>query len=1086
MLAAVAVVLAAAPGLAPAPAGAEATWTPPVAERFIAGPARAAVAPWGLAHNPVNGELVVGDYLANRLRRYSTDGVHLGDFADPGGNAGGVASGVAVDPRDGAVYVAVTGDGGPSDDVRKYRADGTFLFDFDVPAGATWLAVRPDGVLVVPEAFGGTIRLVTVDDAAGTATVGPVFGPRSGRLTGVDVAADGTMYVAHPTSGVVRVFASSGQQLRTIGSRDVFPGDIRGVLLDEAAGRLYVADAQTGEIDVFGLDGAHVGQIGGLGTGAGQFPDGARQLERLPDGTLLAADYGGRRVQRFAPDGRLLGAFPHPGQDAAPDGVVEPRGVAVDPATGDVIVADPWAQRVQRFAPDGRLLDVHGIRGSFTPDGMNYPRSVAVDPATGDLWVPNYEGDPDLVVYDRDFGVRRQIDTPRFVNDVEIVGGLAYLLVRRPGEVRVHDVASGALVRSFPVTGLVRGLGVDPATGDLWITSDTTRDLYVYGATGTLRRTLQVDNRGWGVAVAGDVVYVADAAASRIIAYDRVAGSRLGVVGAPGNALGQVNGPSGLTTGPGGRLVVVEQRNSRVQVFGPGPVPAADGAGPAVTWTGPAHGATSAAWPVTVGGRATDPAGVAQVQVAVRDVASGLLWDGINSRWGPWVWNQAVTAGPVEDGSWSYTHVPAVAGRAYQFTVRAIDRRGAISASFTRTFTFADVAPPAVAVATASLPRGVSAVTGTVADDIGPATVAVAVEDPSSAALVGPGRGRVGRRPGVHAGGGAGDAGRPGSRPGGSVAVAGRHDVVGRAVGRPPRPGDGRRGPLGRGGLGHGRGRHGRRHGPGHGRDQPGHLDQPGGRPAGGHRRRQPGGGGGRRGDPEPRHGAVVGRGHRHLGRDPALEPGDGGVPRRPGHVVDVPAGAPGGPLAHPGPRHRHGRPPRPRRGPLLLPRRLTASPTRPDHLPALWRSNVSQTGTNERRTSGEVGGDRAGGGRGRRRVPGRRRRRRLRVARRGRGRAPALGRGGRRRGGGGRRVGGRCRVGAARRDLTGARRLLLGRGRGALAPHPRVVGRVEHPRAHPERDRQPEGGDVHERDPHDGTVGGPVERTVSAGRPPG
>ncbi len=72
MAAAVAFVVAAA--VLPAPAGAQVAWSAPVAERFIGGPSRAAVAPWGLARNPVTGELVVGDYLANRLRRYSVDG----------------------------------------------------------------------------------------------------------------------------------------------------------------------------------------------------------------------------------------------------------------------------------------------------------------------------------------------------------------------------------------------------------------------------------------------------------------------------------------------------------------------------------------------------------------------------------------------------------------------------------------------------------------------------------------------------------------------------------------------------------------------------------------------------------------------------------------------------------------------------------------------------------------------------------------------------------------------------------------------------------------------------------------------------
>src|SRR5262245_61461379 len=145
--AAAALVVAAA--VLPAPATAQAGWQAPVAERFISGPSHAAVAPWGLAYNPANGQLVVGDYLANRLRRYSVDGTFLGDFVDPSGTAGGVASGVAVDPRDGSVYVAMTSDAlTATKDIRKYSADGTFLYDFDVPLGVTWLAVRSDGVLV--------------------------------------------------------------------------------------------------------------------------------------------------------------------------------------------------------------------------------------------------------------------------------------------------------------------------------------------------------------------------------------------------------------------------------------------------------------------------------------------------------------------------------------------------------------------------------------------------------------------------------------------------------------------------------------------------------------------------------------------------------------------------------------------------------------------------------------------------------------------------------------------------------------------------------------------------------------------------
>ena len=46
----------------------------------------------------------------------------IGDFINPNVSIAGVVSAIAVDPRDGSTYVAVTGDGRNSKDVRKYDA----------------------------------------------------------------------------------------------------------------------------------------------------------------------------------------------------------------------------------------------------------------------------------------------------------------------------------------------------------------------------------------------------------------------------------------------------------------------------------------------------------------------------------------------------------------------------------------------------------------------------------------------------------------------------------------------------------------------------------------------------------------------------------------------------------------------------------------------------------------------------------------------------------------------------------------------------------------------------------------------------
>jgi len=152
----------------PAPAGAAAAG--PVAsyvpERIIAAPSFPGVAAWGLAYNPVSDELIVGDYVSRQVRRYTRGGVYLGDLRNAGKTIGGVASALGVDPRDGAIYVAVTGEGRTSLDVRKYDKDGNFLFDLDMPGAATWLTVDHDGNLWVPEGFSGSVvRKFTVDDA---------------------------------------------------------------------------------------------------------------------------------------------------------------------------------------------------------------------------------------------------------------------------------------------------------------------------------------------------------------------------------------------------------------------------------------------------------------------------------------------------------------------------------------------------------------------------------------------------------------------------------------------------------------------------------------------------------------------------------------------------------------------------------------------------------------------------------------------------------------------------------------------------------------------------------------------------------
>ena len=171
-------------------------------------------------------------------------------------------SAIAVDPRDGSTYVAVIGEASDSKDVRKYDADGRFLYEVDLIGNVTWLAVDDQGDVWAPGAFVGPgIHEYRFDDATQTATelrsVGTAgTGPgQLSRLTGIDVDADGNVYVCDVGNGTVHVFGPTGKWRFDIGSKALFPGDMRGVVVDDAARRLYVANSQVGTIEVFDLVG---------------------------------------------------------------------------------------------------------------------------------------------------------------------------------------------------------------------------------------------------------------------------------------------------------------------------------------------------------------------------------------------------------------------------------------------------------------------------------------------------------------------------------------------------------------------------------------------------------------------------------------------------------------------------------------------------------------------------------------------------------------------------------------------------------------------------------------------------------------
>lgn len=218
------------------------------------------------------GALFVGDGASGTVRRYGADGTLLDELQPdvPFGRPGELA----WDPDAELLYVV---DGG-HDTVGAFAPDGLWLFDLAAPAddGGVW--TFPTGLAVAP----GGERVYAVD---------------------------------HDRASV-RVYDADGVWQASFGGYGADPGELtraQGVAVDPS-GRVYVADAFQGRLQVFSPTGAHLGY-------AGDFGDAPEQLWLPSDATfdpyhrLLVTSYRTAAVVIYDVDGQSVTP---PGAEASP------------------------------------------------------------------------------------------------------------------------------------------------------------------------------------------------------------------------------------------------------------------------------------------------------------------------------------------------------------------------------------------------------------------------------------------------------------------------------------------------------------------------------------------------------------------------------------------------------------------------------------------------------------------------------------------------------------------------------------------------------------------------------------------------
>ncbi|MBI2431576.1 MAG: SMP-30/gluconolactonase/LRE family protein, partial [Candidatus Hydrogenedentes bacterium] len=358
--------------------------------------------PFGLAVD-AESNLYVCDVFNDRIQKFNRIGQFVLAWGAEGLEPGhfGSPTAVSVDGV-GNVYVVETN----TDRVQKFTTDGVFQAEIGSSSGRRGafnnpldVATGPDGSVYVADTLNNRIQKFSAEGqfVRQWGTVGRVLPGRFVGPEGLTVDSAGNVYVADTYSmdsgGApprIQIFDADGEFLvervlpNVSGTPDVrdefvFPRDIA----VDSVGNVYVSqdsydreDASSfpptrHRIQKFAPDGRLLRAWGGFGDGPGEF-NSPTSLAFDADDNLYVADTSNYRIQKFDSQGAFLGAWgefgAHPGQ------FDEPRGVAVAP-DGTIVVSDFRNNRLQRFTNQGALIEVLGSPGD-SPGQLLLPAGI--------------------------------------------------------------------------------------------------------------------------------------------------------------------------------------------------------------------------------------------------------------------------------------------------------------------------------------------------------------------------------------------------------------------------------------------------------------------------------------------------------------------------------------------------------------------------------------------------------------------------------------------------------------------------------------------------------------------------------------
>lgn len=273
----------------------------------------------------------------------------------------------------------------------------------DARSAASGLAVANDGTLYVVVPRHDHIQVFDRDGDPLTTWGEHGSGPGQFSFRGMGflygdlaIGPDGNVYVMDTANSRIQVFSPSGDFLRAWGEQGVEPGQFSvpsGIDVDDA-GRVYVTETGNRRLQIFDQHGQVLSIWQPSEAEGGPFRDPA-DVAVDAAGAVWVTDFDANRIYHFDAKGKVTAVLgmerEYRSGEAEQLGVLtNPWGAAVD-AQGNLYVAEYGGRRVQVFAPDGTPLGaITGETSSRESPAMT-PIYLAIG-SDGALFLAEYEG----------------------------------------------------------------------------------------------------------------------------------------------------------------------------------------------------------------------------------------------------------------------------------------------------------------------------------------------------------------------------------------------------------------------------------------------------------------------------------------------------------------------------------------------------------------------------------------------------------------------------------------------------------------------------------------------------------------------